>query len=157
MLSHFAALDKFTFPFVIKACTIPNSITIGKQVHGLAIKTGFYRDTYFHNTMIDFYCKCGDWECERKPFDKMHARPAKQSPRRLVSEESTPTLKSNGRSRRFSDEMKIAILLAPIYSENRKRGTSNLGTTISARLLKPYLFCRQNLVTIICFNIKWFI
>ncbi|KAK9104006.1 hypothetical protein Scep_020850 [Stephania cephalantha] len=74
MLSRAASPDKFTFPFVTKACTILNSINSGKQVHALAIKTGFYRDTYFHNTMIDFYGKCGDWECARKVFDKMPVR-----------------------------------------------------------------------------------
>ncbi|KAK9158086.1 hypothetical protein Scep_004660 [Stephania cephalantha] len=74
MFSCDAAPDKFIFPFVVKTCMIPNSINIGKQVHGLAIKTGFYRDIYFHNTMIVFYCKCGDWKCAHKVFDKMPVR-----------------------------------------------------------------------------------
>ncbi|KAK9089990.1 hypothetical protein Sjap_023167 [Stephania japonica] len=74
MLSRGASPDKFTFPFLIKACSSSNSICTGNQVHGLAIKTGFYRDTYLHNTMIDFYSKCGDWPSARKVFDKMPLR-----------------------------------------------------------------------------------
>ncbi|KAK3024998.1 hypothetical protein RJ639_044375 [Escallonia herrerae] len=66
--------DKFTFPFVIKACLDLCVIEKVKEVHLLAIKTGFCEDVYFQNTLLDFYYKCGDIGHARKVFNKMHAR-----------------------------------------------------------------------------------
>ncbi|KAF2301732.1 hypothetical protein GH714_028830 [Hevea brasiliensis] len=53
--------DKFTFPFVVKACLASFALDKGKEVHGFAIKTGFWKDTFLHNTLMDIYFKCGMW------------------------------------------------------------------------------------------------
>lgn len=74
MLSHQSQLDKFTFPFVIKACLASSSLCLGTQVHGLAIKTGFFSDVFFQNTLMDLYFKCGKPDCGRKVFDRMPGR-----------------------------------------------------------------------------------
>ncbi|VVB04155.1 unnamed protein product [Arabis nemorensis] len=74
MLSHQSELDKFTFPFVIKACLASSSLRLGTQVHGLAIKAGFFSDVFFQNTLMDLYFKCGKPDCGRKVFDKMPGR-----------------------------------------------------------------------------------
>ncbi|ESQ32824.1 hypothetical protein EUTSA_v10004197mg [Eutrema salsugineum] len=74
MLSHQSQLDKFTFPFVIKACLASSSLRLGTQVHGLAIKSGFFSDVFFQNTLMDLYLKCGKPDCGRKVFDKMPGR-----------------------------------------------------------------------------------
>lgn len=66
--------DKFTFPFVIKACAALSVIDKGREVHGLAIKTGFFKDVFVHNTLMDLYFKCGyrDYGC--KVFENMPVR-----------------------------------------------------------------------------------
>ncbi|KAL1210064.1 Pentatricopeptide repeat-containing protein [Cardamine amara subsp. amara] len=74
MLSQQSQFDKFTFPFVIKACLSSSSLRLGTQVHGLAIKTGFFSDVFFQNTLMDLYFKCGKPDCGRKVFDKMPGR-----------------------------------------------------------------------------------
>uniref|UniRef100_A0A1J3FS52 Pentatricopeptide repeat-containing protein, chloroplastic n=1 Tax=Noccaea caerulescens TaxID=107243 RepID=A0A1J3FS52_NOCCA len=74
MLSHQSELDKFTFPFVIKACLASSSLRLGAQVHGLAIKSSFFSDVFFQNTLMDLYFKCGKPDCGRKVFDKMPGR-----------------------------------------------------------------------------------
>ncbi|WZZ01780.1 hypothetical protein YC2023_074108 [Brassica napus] len=73
MLSH-SNLDKFTFPFVIKACLASSSLRLGTQVHGLALKTGFFTDVFLQNTLMDLYFKCGKVDCGRKVFDEMPGR-----------------------------------------------------------------------------------
>ncbi|KDP41900.1 hypothetical protein JCGZ_26918 [Jatropha curcas] len=66
--------DKFTFPFVVKACLSSSALDKGKEIHGFAIKTGFWKDTFLHNTLMDLYFKCGDFDYGRKLFDKMRVR-----------------------------------------------------------------------------------
>lgn len=63
--------DKFTFPFVIKACTTSFAIDLGKVVHASLIKYGFSGDTFVQNNLIDFYLKCGHKHCGCKVFEKM--------------------------------------------------------------------------------------
>ncbi|KAL6994555.1 hypothetical protein U1Q18_012658 [Sarracenia purpurea var. burkii] len=66
--------DKFTFPFVIKACLASSSADKGKEVHVLAIKCGYSEDIFFQNTLMDLYFKCGESDYGRKVFDKMRAK-----------------------------------------------------------------------------------
>ncbi|XP_010528110.2 PREDICTED: pentatricopeptide repeat-containing protein At3g26630, chloroplastic [Tarenaya hassleriana] len=74
MISHPSTPDKFTFPFVIKACLASSSLRLGKQVHGLAVKAGFSSDVFLQNTLMDMYFKCGLSDCGRKVFEKMRVR-----------------------------------------------------------------------------------
>ena len=74
MLSQGFPPDKFTFPFVIKACGAASTIDLGKVVHGLAIKTGFIGDMFVLNTLMDLYFKCRKVDCGCKVFEKMRVR-----------------------------------------------------------------------------------
>ncbi|XP_021863784.2 pentatricopeptide repeat-containing protein At3g26630, chloroplastic [Spinacia oleracea] len=67
--------DKFTFPFVIKACSASLNVDKGKEVHAFAVKTGFYgKDMFVKNTLLDMYVKCGVLEYARKVFDEIPVR-----------------------------------------------------------------------------------
>lgn len=66
--------DKFTFPFVINACSASRALDFGKSVHALAIKTGFSSDIYVQNTLMNLYLKCENTDCGCKVFDKMRVR-----------------------------------------------------------------------------------
>lgn len=66
--------DKFTFPFVIRACLAFCLVEKVKEVHMLAVKTGFDKDLYFRNTLLDFCFKCGDVCYGKKVFHKMRVR-----------------------------------------------------------------------------------
>ncbi|KAF8020729.1 hypothetical protein BT93_G1231 [Corymbia citriodora subsp. variegata] len=68
------APDKFTFPFVVKACIVSSVIDKGREVHGMAIKAGFSRDIFLQNTLMDLYFKCGDKECGCRVFENMPVR-----------------------------------------------------------------------------------
>jgi len=75
MLCSGVSPDKFTIPFVIKACAGACAMEKGKEVHALAVKTGYYdRDMFVKNTLLDMYVKCGDLELARQVFDEMSVR-----------------------------------------------------------------------------------
>lgn len=74
MICRGISVDKFTFPFVMKACLACSCIEKAKEVYGLAVKTGFCGDVYLNNVLIDLYLKCSDLEDGLKLFDKMRVR-----------------------------------------------------------------------------------
>ncbi|XP_018483055.1 pentatricopeptide repeat-containing protein At3g26630, chloroplastic [Raphanus sativus] len=74
MLTIHPHLDKFTLPFVIKACLAESSLRFGTQVHGLAVKTGLVSDVFLQNTLMDLYFKSRRPDCGRKVFDEMPGR-----------------------------------------------------------------------------------
>uniref|UniRef100_A0A803PDR1 DYW domain-containing protein n=1 Tax=Cannabis sativa TaxID=3483 RepID=A0A803PDR1_CANSA len=65
--------NKFTYPFVLKACAGLGNLGLGKAVHGSTVKFGFDNDVHVRNTMIHMYCCCGSAiEDARNLFDEMH-------------------------------------------------------------------------------------
>ncbi|CAK8570022.1 unnamed protein product [Lathyrus sativus] len=58
MLRYGVSPNKFTFPFVLKACAGVASLRLGKLVHGSVVKFGFEDDLHVVNTMIHMYCCC---------------------------------------------------------------------------------------------------
>ncbi|XP_050364800.1 pentatricopeptide repeat-containing protein At4g21065-like [Argentina anserina] len=64
--------NKFTYPFVLKACAGVGELNLGKTVHGSVVKFGFCGDSHVRNTMVHMYCSCsGGIESARKVFDEM--------------------------------------------------------------------------------------
>ncbi|KAL7139324.1 hypothetical protein ABFS83_09G043100 [Erythranthe nasuta] len=51
--------NEFTFPSVLKACASTFNFTLGKQVHGVVLVTGFQSDVFVANTLVVMYAKCG--------------------------------------------------------------------------------------------------
>ncbi|KAG6472580.1 pentatricopeptide repeat-containing protein At3g26630, chloroplastic-like [Zingiber officinale] len=74
MLARGVLPDKFTFPFVVTACSIIANLDKGKEVHASAIKSGFSRDPFLQNCLIHFYFRCGKPVDARKVFDRMPVR-----------------------------------------------------------------------------------
>lgn len=58
MLRYGVAPNKFTYPFVLKACAGLSDLRLGKAVHGSVVKFGFDDDLHVQNTMIHMYCCC---------------------------------------------------------------------------------------------------
>lgn len=64
--------NKFTYPFVLKACAGLGSLRLGQQVHGPVVKLGFDDDLHVQNTLVHMYCCCGGGVgFARKVFDEM--------------------------------------------------------------------------------------
>lgn len=66
--------DKFTFPFVIKACAGVFGLYEGKSVHSTIIKLGLSLDIYICNALIVMYAKVGRVEDSKKIFELMPLR-----------------------------------------------------------------------------------
>ncbi|KAL5559329.1 hypothetical protein UlMin_035540 [Ulmus minor] len=59
MLGYGVSPNKFTYPFVLKACAGLGDLNLGKSVHGSVLKFGFDEEVHVQNTMIHMYCCCG--------------------------------------------------------------------------------------------------
>lgn len=65
---------KYTYPFVLKACTGLQDIETGAKIHEDAEKHGLGSDVYVSTALVDFYVKCGCLSDARKVFDIMPQR-----------------------------------------------------------------------------------
>lgn len=61
--------NKFTFSFVLKACTRLLYRNMGFCVHGKVIKHGFEFNRFVRNTLIYFHANCGDLDAASVLFD----------------------------------------------------------------------------------------
>ncbi|CAN6689762.1 unnamed protein product [Malus baccata var. baccata] len=66
--------NEFTFPSVLKACSITKDLGLGTQVHGVALLTGFESDEFVANTLVVMYAKCGEFGDSRRLFDAIPER-----------------------------------------------------------------------------------
>ncbi|CAL5378453.1 unnamed protein product [Camellia sinensis] len=61
--------DKYTFPFVLKACGRLGLIEKGLEIHCLSAKLGLEFDVFVQNALISMYFQCGFVEFGRMVFD----------------------------------------------------------------------------------------
>ncbi|OMP09714.1 hypothetical protein COLO4_05202 [Corchorus olitorius] len=66
--------NKFTYPFVIKACAGLLSLMEGDKVHAKLVKVGLNLDVYICNSLISMYMKVGCLELGERIFKEMPAR-----------------------------------------------------------------------------------
>ncbi|KAL4202386.1 hypothetical protein AMTRI_Chr02g263480 [Amborella trichopoda] len=71
MLFSDSPCDKFTYPFVLKACSQLSALEEGQQVHSHIIKSGFGTDIYSLNTLIHVYSRCNHLGDAIKVFDRI--------------------------------------------------------------------------------------
>lgn len=75
MLETSVVPDKYTYPFVIKACSAFGGLNEGQQVHAQVTKRReMVDDKYVQNTLISMYANCGYFESARNLLDKMPQR-----------------------------------------------------------------------------------
>lgn len=66
--------DKYTYPFVIKACAGLLCLKEGKKVHAKLVKVGLDLDVYVCNSLVSMYMKVGCVELGEKVFKEMPLR-----------------------------------------------------------------------------------
>lgn len=64
----------YTFASVLKVCARLVDLEIGKQVHGVIIRSGVDLDVCGRIALVDMYAKCGCIEDARQVFDEMLER-----------------------------------------------------------------------------------
>nr|ACD56662.1 putative pentatricopeptide [Gossypium arboreum] len=67
-------VDLATIISVLVGCANSGTLSLGKAVHSLAIKSSFERRINFSNTLLDMYSKCGDLDGALRVFEKMGER-----------------------------------------------------------------------------------
>ncbi|KNA19726.1 hypothetical protein SOVF_059080 [Spinacia oleracea] len=66
--------SKYTFPFVLKACSGLSAIEPGKMIHSHALRLGLDSDVYVSTALLDLYAKCGDLARAENVFYGMQCR-----------------------------------------------------------------------------------
>lgn len=51
--------NQFTFPSILRTCTLVGDLDLGEQLHSHVIKTGFQPNVYVSSVLIDMYAKHG--------------------------------------------------------------------------------------------------
>ncbi|XP_054809466.1 pentatricopeptide repeat-containing protein At5g65570 isoform X2 [Prosopis cineraria] len=63
--------NSFTLSSVLQACSSLALLEVGKQIHALTMKKGFYDDKYVGAALINMYGKCGSTGMARSVFDTL--------------------------------------------------------------------------------------
>ncbi|XP_010242634.1 PREDICTED: pentatricopeptide repeat-containing protein At2g39620 [Nelumbo nucifera] len=71
MLKRLIKPDKYTFTFVLKACTGDSNLEEGVLVHREIAKRGLESDVFVGTGLIDMYCKLGDSRTAQDVFDQI--------------------------------------------------------------------------------------
>uniref|UniRef100_A0A803NZV2 Cyanobacterial aminoacyl-tRNA synthetase CAAD domain-containing protein n=2 Tax=Magnoliopsida TaxID=3398 RepID=A0A803NZV2_CANSA len=66
--------DRYTFPFVLKACSALSAIEEGRKIHDRVIHSNCEKDVFVGAALIDMYAKCGCPGNARQVFDMIEAR-----------------------------------------------------------------------------------
>ncbi|XP_054780508.1 pentatricopeptide repeat-containing protein At2g13600-like [Prosopis cineraria] len=71
LLDEDVQLDFFLFPVVLKICYGLDALELGRQLHGILLKSQFVKNIYVGNALIDMYGKCGSLDNAKKVLEKM--------------------------------------------------------------------------------------
>jgi len=74
MLGSNVVPDKYTFPYVIKACGSLNNVPLCKMVHDLARSMGFHMDLFIGSSLIKLYTDNGYIHDAKYLFDELPVR-----------------------------------------------------------------------------------
>lgn len=62
---------KFTFPFVLKACSTLQAVQVGREIHCHAHTLGLEMDVYVSTALLDMYAKCGNLSEAQTLFNRI--------------------------------------------------------------------------------------
>ncbi|KAI5593309.1 hypothetical protein POPTR_003G006800v4 [Populus trichocarpa] len=74
MLGYGITPNRFTFPFVLKACSALKEASEGREIHCDIKRLRLESNVYVSTALVDFYAKCGCLDDAKEVFDKMHKR-----------------------------------------------------------------------------------
>ncbi|KAK8959898.1 Pentatricopeptide repeat-containing protein [Platanthera guangdongensis] len=66
--------NQYTFPLLLKACSLSFELSIGKQLHSHCLKLGFLVNLFVAVALMDMYMKNGEVQSGRRVFDGMSER-----------------------------------------------------------------------------------
>ncbi|KAF5196985.1 Pentatricopeptide repeat-containing protein, partial [Thalictrum thalictroides] len=66
--------NEFTYPFVLKSCSVLGLVELAREIHGLIIVNGYQQDVFAGSALLDLYVKCGWFDDACKLFDRIPQR-----------------------------------------------------------------------------------
>ncbi|OIT32762.1 PREDICTED: pentatricopeptide repeat-containing protein At2g29760, chloroplastic-like [Nicotiana attenuata] len=66
--------DNYTFPFVLRSCSVLSALREGREVHCSIIKHGFESDVFVQSCLITLYAQSGETLDSELVFDRMRGR-----------------------------------------------------------------------------------
>ncbi|MCD7467579.1 hypothetical protein HAX54_005100 [Datura stramonium] len=66
--------DNYTFPFVLRSCSVLSALTEGRELHCNIIKHGFKSDLFVQSSLITLYAQTGETLDSELVFDQMGVR-----------------------------------------------------------------------------------
>ncbi|WOL07981.1 hypothetical protein Cni_G16732 [Canna indica] len=74
MLASGLAPNEFTFPFVLKSCSLLGLFDLGRQIHASLVKTGLFANVFCASALLDVYVKYAPFGDACQLFDRIHHR-----------------------------------------------------------------------------------
>ncbi|XP_015868324.3 pentatricopeptide repeat-containing protein At1g31920 [Ziziphus jujuba] len=74
MLERGVEPDNFTYPALLKACSLLRFLEDGKQIHGHIFKLGLQDDVFVQNSLINMYGKCKETDLSCAVFEQMNQK-----------------------------------------------------------------------------------
>ncbi|KAF9614212.1 hypothetical protein IFM89_016005 [Coptis chinensis] len=66
--------NEFTYPFVLKCCSVLGLAELGRMIHGVMIVNGYCEDVFAGSALLDVYVKCGCFGDSVKLFERIPQR-----------------------------------------------------------------------------------
>ncbi|KAK4722530.1 hypothetical protein R3W88_012763 [Solanum pinnatisectum] len=66
--------DNYTFPFVLRSCSVLSALREGREIHCNIIKHGFESDVFVQSSLISLYAQSGETLGSELVFDQMRVR-----------------------------------------------------------------------------------
>ncbi|KAM3237688.1 hypothetical protein P3L10_012718 [Capsicum annuum] len=67
-------VDNYTFPFVLRSCSLLSALREGREVHCSVVKHGFESDVFVQSSLISMYAQSGETLDSELVFDQMRVR-----------------------------------------------------------------------------------
>ncbi|KAL8480539.1 hypothetical protein ACS0TY_027179 [Phlomoides rotata] len=74
MLEKSVTPNKFSFPLIIRACSIDGAVEEANQVHAQVLKLGLAQDSYCQNNLIHMYVRFNCLEEAKRVFDNLEKK-----------------------------------------------------------------------------------
>lgn len=94
MVKNGPVFNKVTFSIALVLVSSLSIMELGRQIHGLILRSGFQKDGFVRTSLIDMYCKCGKMEKASIIFRKMPLACVRVNNSKFTSDELTTEIVS---------------------------------------------------------------
>jgi pentatricopeptide repeat protein len=152
MLHRRVATNKYTFPFVLKACSALADLRCGRAIHRHATAAGLHTDLFVSTALIDLYIRCARFGAAANVFAGMSARDVVAWNAMLAGyaqhgmyDHATAHLLDMQANGGLRPNASTLVTLLPLLAQ---QGALSQGTSVHAYCLRAYLDQKEEQVLI---------